>query len=582
MTKAIGYVRRSTDRQEESLKQQREKLEAYAKSRGWTLAAVYCDDAISGSELSRPGLDELFSAASDPEVEIVLAWDRNRLARPKDALDGLLLERRLQQQGKRAIYAATGQESDRSFASGLISYIEHYQNGDYLHKLSRDTMRGQIELAKRGRWPGGPVPFGYDRLILDGETPKRIIRSRTDGGQLVLDPRNGEVLDSLPKGKSHKKQDHETCTLIPSELPRVRAIQKLFSDYASGVPTRRLRDDLNAAWFRTSRGQGFTVQTIIPMLENPAYAGRCVYNRRTLSKWHRFQKGASVERHDEGVEHRPQDDWIVCEDAWPALVDAETFNAVQERRKESKEGKRAHYRGNAMRSEYLLSGRMLCGVCGGKLTGSTTTSGKGVKTRYYTCSRYAAGHREECPERYTVPADIVEQHILTVIRQDVLNLREDKALHRLVEQELQRLNGGKADAREQLQRRQADLDQRLAKLRDHLLALDPETARSLGLYAQAQQASSEREEIEQELAALKEHRPDRPTSDLRDRIASEFERIDEVMSSGTLEERRELIGCYVSEIRADPDQRTVRIGFYPTLLSQRIAGVGFEPTTSGL
>ncbi len=47
------------------------------------------------------------------------------------------------------------------------------------------------------------------------------------------------------------------------------------------------------------------------------------------------------------------------------------------------------------------------------------------------------------------------------------------------------------------------------------------------------------------------------------------------MSSGTLEERRELIGCYVSEIRADPDRKTVRIGFYPTLLSQRIAGARY-------
>ena len=83
MTKAIGYVRRSTDRQEESLDQQRAKLTEFAKAKGWQLVAVFADDAISGSEMKRPGLDKLLRAITDPAVDVVLAWDRNRLARPK-------------------------------------------------------------------------------------------------------------------------------------------------------------------------------------------------------------------------------------------------------------------------------------------------------------------------------------------------------------------------------------------------------------------------------------------------------------------------------------------------------------------
>lgn len=103
MTRAIGYVRRSTDRQEESLDQQRARLEEFAKAKGWQLTAIYADDAISGSEMKRPGLDQLLAASEDQGVEVVLTWDRNRLARPKDALDGLLLERRLQEAGKRVV-----------------------------------------------------------------------------------------------------------------------------------------------------------------------------------------------------------------------------------------------------------------------------------------------------------------------------------------------------------------------------------------------------------------------------------------------------------------------------------------------
>lgn len=319
--------------------------------------------------MKRPGLESMLAdACMRSDVDVVLAWDRNRLARPKDPVDGMLLERRLIEAGKRVIYASTGQEADRSFAGGLLSYVEHHQNGDYLRKLSRDTMRGLVARAKRGRWTGGPIPFGFDRLILDGDMPKRIVRDLKDGSQAIIDPATGDVVERLPMDRSHKKQDHETCTLIPSDPARVRALQKMFADYAGGKPTRQLRDDLNAAGFRTSRGSRFSIATIHPILDNPAYLGQCVYNRRTLSKWHRFQGGSSVERQDEGVEKRDESEWIVTENAWPALVNAEQFACVRTRRQDSRERHR-HTTGSAVRSPYLSWGAQNRPLPGASKTG---------------------------------------------------------------------------------------------------------------------------------------------------------------------------------------------------------------------
>jgi site-specific DNA recombinase len=581
MTKAIGYVRRSTDRQEESLDQQRSRLAEFAKSRGWQLTEIFEDDAISGSEMNRPGLGQLLHAASHPDVEIVLVWDRNRLARPKDAIDGMLLERQLQTNGKRVVYAASGQEPDGSFQSGLMSYVEHHQNGDYLRKLSRDTMRGTVDRARRGFWPGGPIPFGFDRLLMDGDKPKRIVRQNDDGGQIVLDAETYTVLDKLPRGRWHKKQKHESSTLTPSTEARVRAVQKLFAGYAAGAPTRRLRDELNASGMRTTRGQIFTPQTIGPMLENPAYAGRCVYNRRTLSKWHRFEEGASVERKDEGVEKRSPEDWIVCEDAWPALVDAGTFEAVKARRKMSREGKLPHYRGNAMKSEYLLSGLMKCGVCSGKMTGNTQTSGKGYKTRYYTCIRRHAGYHDECPKRYQVPAQLVEDHILSAIRDDLDGLRNDQELLRQVDEQLSQLRSGTSDAREQLGNRLASLDEKISRVREHLLEVSPSAAKSLGLYDEVQQLAAVREQVQTDLSAAGPE-PELPAMpELRRRINAEFDHMEALIASGTLEERRALVGCYVAQIKTKPEEETVCIGFLSGL-SQMVAGTGFEPVTFGL
>ena len=95
MPKAIGYIRRSTENQEESLNQQREKLEEFAKAKGWTLDGIYVDDAISGSDMKRPGLAKMMERAeTDKGVEVILAWERNRLARAKDPMDAMNLERR--------------------------------------------------------------------------------------------------------------------------------------------------------------------------------------------------------------------------------------------------------------------------------------------------------------------------------------------------------------------------------------------------------------------------------------------------------------------------------------------------------
>jgi hypothetical protein len=78
------------------------------------------------------------------------------------------------------------------------------------------------------------------------------------------------------------------------------------------------------------------------------------------------------------VEKRAESDWIVKDDAWPAWVDRETFEAVQARRHEARETRR-YVPGNTHKTEYLLTGFIPCGICGGRLTGQTRKSGKGCR-----------------------------------------------------------------------------------------------------------------------------------------------------------------------------------------------------------
>jgi len=128
----------------------------------------------------------------------VVVWERNRLARAKDPLDAMMLERQLLLAGKRVVCAATGQEADRSFLSSLVGLVEQHQSGDYVRKLSRDTIRGIVHRVECGLWPGGPIPCEFDRLILDSAgTPKRIVRDMPDRSQIVIDYSGGVILERV-------------------------------------------------------------------------------------------------------------------------------------------------------------------------------------------------------------------------------------------------------------------------------------------------------------------------------------------------------------------------------------------------
>src|SRR5689334_2935428 len=63
-TFAVGYARRSTDRQEQSIPDQQRAIEGFCEQRGLRLLRWYVDDAISGtSSEGRKGFQSLIADA---------------------------------------------------------------------------------------------------------------------------------------------------------------------------------------------------------------------------------------------------------------------------------------------------------------------------------------------------------------------------------------------------------------------------------------------------------------------------------------------------------------------------------------
>ena len=120
---------------------------------------------------------------------------------------------------------------------------------------------------------------------------------------------------------------------------------------------------------------------------------------------------------------------------------------------------------------------------------------------------------------------------------------------------------GRRTLTEQLGNRLSSLDEKISRVREHVLAVDPSIAESLGFYDQAKQLAAERQQVQADLTAAGPE-PELPAlPDLRQRIHAEFDHMEALMASGTLEERRTLVGCYVAQIKTKPEEATVCIGF---------------------
>ena len=81
---AVGYVRRSTDRQEQSIDDQKNILSKYAQDNGIRLNKFYVDNAISGTyTLKRKAFLQMISDAErDPRIRMVLFFCKNQPTRP--------------------------------------------------------------------------------------------------------------------------------------------------------------------------------------------------------------------------------------------------------------------------------------------------------------------------------------------------------------------------------------------------------------------------------------------------------------------------------------------------------------------
>ena len=576
---AVGYLRRSTDRQEQSIGDQRKAIERYAEERGFEVLDYYTDDAVSGTTADqRKAFLRLIedAQASDCPFRFVLVYDIKRFGRLDNDEAGYY-RFQLRQAGVEVVYVVEGFNGDDT--DDLLRPVKQWQARQECKDLSRVTIRGLLTRCSEGWWNGGTPPYGYDLAYFSSDGRFLMtVRYQPDCSKLVLDE-EGKVVREVPRGEALNLTKRDHCRLVPSTPDRVKVVRNIFTWYVrDGLGSKAIADRLNREGVPSPRGgnwsprhhDGWAMTTIRDLLLNPSYAGDAVWNRLTSAKFHRVSQGRAVPRvglPGSAPEHNRPADWLVVKDAHPPLIPRAIFEQAQAKRAARRNGMNCQtYRnGHGATSSYLLSGLIRCRRCGHNWHGYTTRKGRKrndgtqVKTRYYACSGYVS-KGNSCCQRSVIPQDWIESWVFEQIGgivRGILDHGGEKKLRKMIEQEV--AGAGRFDGSElaTLRQRKADIEATIDNLLDNITPTNREW-----VDRRIEKLRDEMVELERQEAALGQQQDrEHQAALLAEQAFAVARSFDRLLEVGTIEEKRTLIRAFLHGIDYDPESSSGKAHF---------------------
>jgi DNA invertase Pin-like site-specific DNA recombinase len=431
--RAAAYLRRSTDRQEQSIGDQRAAIERYAAEHGFAVVREYVDDAISGADTAaRKAFLQMINDATrrGTPFQYVLVYDVSRFGRT-GADEAGFFRHTLTQAGIEVIYVAealTGTDAD-DLLLATKQWLAHRMVVD----LSKVTIRGQLSRVGKGRWCGGRPPYGYDLVYFDSlDRPYQTIRF-LDSGDREVRLLDGTVQRIIPRGDPLPVTSSDRANLLPGDPTKVAVVRRIFDLYVNkglGLATiaERLNDDgiTSAMGHRPgTRWNGtWSSGTIRAFLRNPAYRGATAWNRISYAKFHVVKNGQAVPRSKVSfgrVRRNDEADWVIVEGTHEPIVPPTVFERA---RRLIRVRASAYERMNGpirKDSPYALSGLMRCDRCGARWQGYRLTKGrkrpdaKQVETLYYCCGSYVTKGNAVC-QRALVKKEAIESVVVESVR----------------------------------------------------------------------------------------------------------------------------------------------------------------------
>ena len=347
-----------------SISNQKRILETYAKQNGFSNLRWYTDDGYSGANFQRPGFQAMLADIEAGKVGTVIVKDMSRLGRNYLQV-GMYTEMIFPQKGVRFIAINDGVDSaqgENDFAP-LRNIFNEW--------LVRDTSK-KIKAVKRSKGMSGkpitskPV-YGY---LMDEDE------------NFIIDEEAAPVV----------RQIYSLCLAGngPTKIARMLTEQQIPTpgtlEYRRTGSTRRFHPGYECKW---------ATNTVVHLLENREYTG-CLVNFKTEKPSYKLKH--SIEN--------PPEKQAVFENHHEPIIDRETWERVQELRKQRK-------RPNRYDEVGLFSGILFCADCGSVMYQQRYQTDK-RKQDCYICGSYKK-RTADCTAHF-IRTDLLTAGVLSNLR----------------------------------------------------------------------------------------------------------------------------------------------------------------------
>jgi len=494
--KVVLYARFSSDNQrEESIDAQLRAMHEYCQRAGAVVMHEYCDRARSATTDDRPEFLSMISDAKTHGFDFVIVHKLDRFSRNR--YDSAFYKRELKKNGVSLLSVL--EQMDDSPESIILESVLEGMSEYYSKNLSREVMKGMRESAMKCKALGGRPPYGYQ-----------------------VDPitRRYEINEN-----------------------EADAVRIIYQRVCEGMGYHEIITELNRLGYQTRNGNPFGKNSITEILRNERYKGIYIFNRAVSSN-HAGKRN--------NHRSKPDDEVIRIPGGMPALVDEVTFERVASIIK-SRSHSAPHQRA---KENYLLVGKIFCGLCGAAYNGNRQFSGRNKNLLVtYRCAKHN-NHGDQRCENKDINRNYLEGFILKRIGEIIFDEERVPQLINAYYESHKELAGDGVKALGRLYDSRNDIQRKI----DNIVSVitqtgSPTLLKNLDTLEADKQALSVR--IENEETSLVLNRLD------EQEIISAYRRAQELFESGSLPQRKQLLNLYLNRVNVYPDYVQIHIHKVP-------------------
>jgi site-specific DNA recombinase len=339
------------------------------------------DPGQSGASLERPGMDRVRDLVAAGGVHVVLAQDRDRIAR--EPAYHSLLRREFEEHGTkiRAMNDRGDDSPEGELTDGILDQLAKYERA----KIAERTRRGMLRKAREGRVVVTRPAYGFrynearDAFIVcepEMAVVEKVLRLAADGlGQRAIQTRLFREGVPSPTGKPHW-DGRMIRKIVDNDAYRPHTFEEISALLAPEVAATLDPDkEYGVQWYNRQR---VTERTI----SEPDGNGGRRYRKTRTFKW------------------RPREEWMA------APVPAQVSRSLVDLARSAMDGRSGRERKYLSRP-WELRGLMRC-RCGRKMKTRTAQLKNGTRYHYYHCPRNGRAYncKQKCLRAEKVEATV--------------------------------------------------------------------------------------------------------------------------------------------------------------------------------